>query len=336
MREKNSHNYILLLLVGITMLAAISVFFYSNGDSSQSSDELTVRVVLIPKGLNDSNTFWSDVIEGAQMAASERNVELTVLAPSFETEVEVQNRMIEEAIELRPDAIVLAPSDYVKTLPYARKVEETGIKLVILDSVMAEEAGCCVVATDNLKAGYRMGEYIKPYLNEDSVIGIMEHIKGVSTAVEREQGLLEALGAYRDKIVDVRYCDSSNDKSYEETKAMLTENPDINVIFGLNEDSASGAARAVRDMGLGGEVDMVGFDSSLEEIQFLESGVFDAIVVQRPLNMGYLGVSMAYQAARSMEVPKVVESGSVLITKETIYTEENQKLLFPFRETDEE
>lgn len=336
MREKNSHNYILLLLVGITMLAAISVFFYSNGDSSQSNDELTVRVVLIPKGLNDSNTFWSDVIEGAQMAASERNVELTVLAPSFETEVEVQNRMIEEAIELRPDAIVLAPSDYVKTLPYARKVEETGIKLVILDSVMAEEAGCCVVATDNLKAGYRMGEYIKPYLNEDSVIGIMEHIKGVSTAVEREQGLLEALGTYRDKIVDVRYCDSSNDKSYEETKAMLTENPDINVIFGLNEDSASGAARAVRDMGLGGEVDMVGFDSSLEEIQFLESGVFDAIVVQRPLNMGYLGVSMAYQAARSMEVPKVVESGSVLITKETIYTEENQKLLFPFRETDEE
>lgn len=336
MREKNSHNYILLLLVGITILAAISVFFYSSGDSGQSSDELTVRVVLIPKGLNDSNTFWSDVIEGAQMAASERNVELTVLAPSFETEVEVQNRMIEEAIELRPDAIVLAPSDYVKTLPYARKVEETGIKLVILDSVMAEEAGCCVVATDNLKAGYRMGEYIKPYLNEDSVIGIMEHIKGVSTAVEREQGLLEALGTYRDKIVDVRYCDSSNDKSYEETKAMLTENPDINVIFGLNEDSASGAARAVRDMGLGGEVDMVGFDSSLEEIQFLESGVFDAIVVQRPLNMGYLGVSMAYQAARSMEVPKVVESGSVLITKETIYTEENQKLLFPFRETDEE
>ena len=164
----------------------------------------------------------------------------------------------------------------------------------------------------------------------------MEHIKGVSTAVERERGLVEALGEYADHIVDIRYCDSNNDKSYEMTKAMLTENPDINVIFGLNEDSASGAARAVRDMGLGGEIDMVGFDSSLEEIQFLESGVFDAIVVQRPLNMGYLGVSMAYEAARSKEVPKMVESGSVLITKETIYTEENQKLLFPFRETDEE
>lgn len=336
MLERNNHKYILVLIVIVTILAAIGVFYYSSGESEEGSSELLVRIVLIPKGLNDSNTFWSDVIEGAEMAASERNVELTVLAPSFETEVEVQNKMIEEAIEMRPDAIVLAPSDYVKTLPYARKVEETGIKLVILDSVMAEEAGCCVVATDNLKAGYRMGEYMKPYLNEDSVIGIMEHIKGVSTAVEREQGLLEALGTYGDQIVDVRYCDSSNDKSYEETKAMLTENPDINVIFCLNEDSASGAARAVHDMGLGGKVALVGFDSSLEEIQFLESGVFNAIVVQRPLNMGYLGLSMAYQAARSQEVPRTVESGSVLITKETIYTTENQKLLFPFRENDKE
>jgi len=336
MKERNSHKYILLLLVAITIVAALSVFFYSGGESDEGNNELVVRIVLMPKGVNDSNVFWADVIEGAEMAALERNVELAVLAPSFETEIEVQNRMIEEAIEMRPDAIVLAPVDFTKTLPYAKKVEEAGIKLVILDSVMEEEIGCCVVATDNLKAGYRMGEYMKPYLREDSVIGIVEHIKGVSTAVEREQGLRDALGEYEKNIVDIRFGESSYDKSYEQTKEMLTENPDINVIFSLNEDSSAGAARAVRDMGLAEEVSMVGFDSSLEEIQFLESGVFDAIVVQRPVNMGYLGISMAYQAARSQEVPKEVESGSVLITKETIYTEENQKLLFPFRENDKE
>ncbi len=336
MKEKDNHKYILLLIVAVTILAALSVFYYSGRENAEGNNELLVRIVLLPKGVNDSNVFWADVVEGAQMAAQERNVELTVLAPAFETEIDVQNRMIEEAIEMRPDAIVLAPCDYTKTVPYAKKVEEAGIKLVILDSVMEEEAGCCMVSTDNLKAGYRMGSYMKPYLNEESVIGIVEHIRGVSTAVEREQGLRNALGEYGSKIVDIRYGESSYDKSYEQTKAMLTENPDINVIFGLNEDSSAGAARAVRDMGLGGQIKMVGFDSSLEEIQFLESGVFDAIVVQRPVNMGYLGISVAYQAARSQEVPAEVESGSVLITKDTIYTEENQKLLFPFRESDAE
>ncbi len=336
MKNKHNHNHILFWLVAVTILAAISVFFYSSGESDEGGDELLVRIVLIPKGMDDANAFWSDVIEGAEMAALEKNVELTILAPSSETEIEMQNRMIEEAIEMRPDAIVLAPGDYTRTLPYAKKVEEVGIKLVVLDSVMEEEVGCCLVATDNLKAGYQMGAYMKPFLKEDSVIGIIGHVKGVSTAVEREKGIRDALGEFESRISDIRFCDSNYDKAYAQTREMLAENPDMNVIFGLNEYSAAGAARAVRDMGLGGEVDMVGFDSSLEEIQFLESGVFDAIVVQRPLNMGYLGVSMAYQAARSQEVPKVVESGSVLITKETIYTEENQKLLFPFREADEE
>lgn len=335
-KGRRNHKYILLMLVLATIFVAFGVFFYSEGEDSTGNDELVVRIVLIPKGFDAANTFWSDIIEGAEMAAKERNVELTLLGPSMETEIEMQNSFIEEAIAIRPDAIVLAPCDYTRTLPYARAVEKAGIKLVILDSVMEEEAGCALVATDNLKAGYQMGAYMKERLDENSVIGIIGHVKGVSTAVEREQGIRNALGEYESKIVDVRFCDSNYDKAYEQTKEMLAQNPDINVIFGLNEYSAAGAARAVRDMGLGGAVNMVGFDSSIEEIQFLESGVFDAIVVQRPVNMGYLGVAMAYQAARSKEVPKVVESGSVLITKETIYTAENQKLLFPFRENSEE
>lgn len=336
MREAQNRRYILLLILPVTLLAALAVLFYSGGESGVGSEERALRIVLIPKGFDTANAFWSDVIEGAEMAAQERNVELTLLGTTTETEIEIQNSLIEEAIKMRPDAIVLAPGDYTRTLPYARAVEEAGIDLVILDSVMEEEAGCCLVATDNLKAGYQMGAYMKERLDEDSVIGMIGHVKGVSTAVEREQGIREALGEYADRIKEIRFCDSNYDKAYELTREMLTENPDINVLFGLNEYSAAGAARAVRDMDLSGVVSMVGFDSSLEEIQFLESGVFDALVVQRPLNMGYLSLVMACQAAKGQGVPRVVESGSVLITKETLYTVENQKLLFPFREKDEE
>lgn len=336
MKENRSHKYFLLFIVIVTILAAISVFFYSGGESDKSTDELVVRIVFLPKGTDDANAFWTDVIEGAQMAASERNIDLTVLAPSSETEIALQNEMIEEAVKMRPDAIVLAPIGYQKTIPYAKKIEEAGIKLVILDSVMEEKMGCCVVATDNLAAGRKMGVYMKEHLNENSVIGVVGHFQETSTAVDREIGIREGLGEYVENIVDVKYCNSNFKKAYAMTKEMLTEHPDINVIFGLNEYSATGAARAVWDMGLGGRIHMVGFDSSPEEVQFLERGVFDAIVVQKPLNMGYLGIVTAYQAALNQEVPETVESGSVLITKETIYTEENQKLLFPFYENNED
>ena len=75
---------------------------------------------------------------------------------------------------------------------------------------------------------------------------------------------------------------------------------------------------------------MVGFDSSIEEIQYLESGIFEAIVVQKPFNMGYLGVEQAINVLTNREVEHDVDSGSEMITQENLYEEENQRLLYPF------
>ena len=111
---------------------------------------------------------------------------------------------------------------------------------------------------------------------------------------------------------------------------MLAEYPDMNMIAGLNEYSSVGAAKAVKDMGLADQIRMVGFDSSIEEIQLLEEGIFDAIVIQKAFNMGYLTIEKAILAAKGEPIPEQVDSGSELVTKENMYTEENQKLLFPF------
>ena len=74
---------------------------------------------------------------------------------------------------------------------------------------------------------------------------------------------------------------------------------------------------------------MGSIDSSIEQIQFLESGVFDALVVQKPFNMGYLSVETAVDVTRGRKTETSIDSGSELITKENMYTQENQKLLFP-------
>ena len=67
---------------------------------------------------------------------------------------------------------------------------------------------------------------------------------------------------------------------------MISEHPEVNAIAGLNEYSAVGAARAVKDLGMEDQIVMVGFDSSNEEIQLLEAGIFEGIVIQKPFNMG--------------------------------------------------
>ncbi len=288
------------------------------------------EIVLVSKVIDSSNDFWSAFLQGAEMAAKEYGVSLTVMGPNAETKYEEQGAMIEKAIGQKPDAIALVPSSFTETQKYAKKIEDAGIPLVLADSVMEEEMGACVVATDNIEASRKMGQYVAENFESISSIGIVGHVKGVSTAIEREQGVRDGLGKLESKVVDVVFCDSDYRKAYLVTKEMLEKHPDINVIVGLNEYSSVGAARAVNDLGLKDAVRMIGFDSSIKEVEYLEDGTFEAIVVQKPLNMGYLCIEKTIQLLEKEKIPEVVDSGSVLITKDTMYTEENQKLLFPF------
>ena len=189
--------------------------------------------------------------------------------------------------------------------------------------------GSCIVATDNVEAGRKMGDFIKENAGDIRGIGVVGHVQGSSTATEREMGLRNGLEEYEDKIVDVVFCDSNYNKAYKITKEMLEKYPEINVLAGLNEYSSVGAARAVIDLGLEGKIFMVGFDSSIKEVDFLESGIFQAIVVQKPLNMGYLAIENTIKLLENEMLPQYIDSGSAIITKETMYMPENQKLLFP-------
>ena len=311
-------------------LCALLLVVFVLGISFAKEGKEEKEVIFISKTIDESVGFWDSMVNGANMAAKEYGVNLAVMGPEAETEYEEQGKLIREAIALKPDAIVLAPSSYTETVQYAKEIEDANIELVLVDSLMAETMGRCVVATDNVEAGRKMGDYIQENFSENVSIGVVGHVKGSSTAVEREAGLREGLGELEKQIAEVVFCDSDYTKAYQVTKEMLQKNPDINVIAGLNEYSSVGAAQAVVELDLENKIFMVGFDSSLKEVEYLEAEVFDAIVVQKPLNMGYLAVENTVKLLQNKEIPQDIDSGSALITKDTMYSPENQKLLFPF------
>lgn len=313
-------------LLALAAMAAGLVFW-----QRQTAYSGQTEIVLIQKALDDTD-FWTSITQGGEMAAVEYDAALTVTGPAREQDIALQNEMILEAISQQPDAIVLAPGSSGDTLPFARKIEEAGIALILLDSTMEEEAGTAVVATDNFQLGYKMGNYMKQFVEEDTVIGIVGHVEGSSTALGREAGFRAGLGEAESQVAEVVFCDSVTEKASELTRELLEKYPDMNMIVGLNEYSAVGAARAVLELGLSDQICMAGIDSSVEQIQLLEAGVYEALAIQKPFNMGYLGVEAAVRTARGEKVEENIDSGSELITKENMYTEENQKLLFPVSE----
>lgn len=320
-------------MLGVFLVIIAGVFVVSSIVLGVKTNK-RMEVIFISKNVDDSD-FWSSLVAGARMAAEEYNIKLTVDAPEQEENYTEQNELIRKAIKQKPDAIALAPSDYAKSAEAAQEITDHGIKLVLIDSIVKGEPADAIVATDNYKAGMTMGKWVTRECKEVCQIGIISHVKGSSTAIEREKGLRDGLGSLEKDIAQVVYSNSNYSQAYDVTKTLLLEHPEINVLAGLNEYSTVGAARAIKDMGLSHKVKIIGFDNSIEEIELLESDIVDGLVIQKSFDMGYLGIQTVAKLVNGEQVNSIdIDSGSKLILKENIYTDENQKLLFPFQTTE--
>ena len=113
---------------------------------------------------------------------------------------------------------------------------------------------------------------------------------------------------------------------------LLRAHPEINVVVGFNEPTAVGAAQAVDRLGLGGTVDVVGFDSNVETVDLMQTGVVSALIVQNPYAMGYLGVEAACDlfGGETFDPEALLDTATQIVTRENMFSLEGQKALFPF------
>ena len=317
-----------IIIIAVLMAALLVIFTGLLTPEATQTQECSM--IYIPKIKDDANDFWTELISGCQMAAEEYNSELEIMAPAKEEDIEEQNQLLREAIEKKPDAILFSPSSMSASDERLKEAKDQGIRITYIDSYTEEEIQDLTVATDNVEAGRMLGKYARTLLNKDSKIAIVSHVKGVSTAVEREQGFREGLGDYADNIVDVVYCNSLYEKSYELTNELMEKYPDLELIAGMNEYSAVGVGRAVCDAQAKDQIAVVGVDCSQEAINLMEMGVYKGIIVQKAFRMGYMAVEETIHMYNGDAVEKNIDSGCELVTPENMYDSDIERLIFPF------
>lgn len=293
-------------------------------------EERRMSLVYIPKVEDSTNDFWKTLILGTKMAAKEYNADIEIKAPTEENDIERQNELLKEAISEEPDAILFSPSSFTESNDLLKEAKEKGIRISFIDSYTEEKVQDLTVATDNLEAGEKLGKFAATLLGPDDQIAIVAHVKGVSTAVEREEGFRKGLGDLAKNIVEVVYCDSQYEKSRKLTQELMEKYPNLKMVAGMNEYSSVGAARAVKAAGAKDRIQVVGVDSSQEAVQLMENGVFKGLVVQKAFKMGYIGVKETILMLRGKSYEKDINSGCELVTPDNMYDSEIEKLLFPF------
>ena len=299
-------------IITVAILMAAAVVIFAGILKPEATQTKKCSLIYIPKIRDNTNDFWTSVISGCKMAAEEYESDLEILAPDKEENIEEQNKLLKKAIEQKPDAILFSPSSMDASDELLKEAKEKGIRITYIDSYTKEELQDLTVATDNVNAGRMLGEYARKLIDKDSKIAIVSHVKGVSTAVEREQGFREGLGDYADKIVDIVYCNSLYEKSYELAQELMRKYPDLELIAGMNEYSA------------------VGVVCSQEAINLMEMGVYKGIIVQKAFRMGYIGVEETIHMLNGDAVEKNIDSGCELVTPENMYNSDIERLIFPF------
>lgn len=312
------------------LILTINLLFCSCTQKQKLNDndkKRTVAVIVKTK----SGDYWDSVKMGTDIAAKEFNINVEFMAPDDEEDIDAQIKFISKSIDKKVDAIVVAPSDYMALVDIVQRAIEHKIPVITIDSELNTDAVNCLISTDNFEAGKRAGEKLVQINGEYSKVAIMGFVKGNPNGDKREEGFLKAISKYPDiEVVAKRYCSSNSTLATILTKNILSQDNRIDAIIALNSTSAEGVAQAIDELDLSGKVKIIAFDNTLREINYIEKGIIQSIIIQNPLSMGYLGIKYANSIIDGKKIPKKVNIDSKVIDKENMYSPENQKLLFPF------
>lgn len=287
----------------------------SNENQQEESKKLTIAV--IPKALDSE--FWLDLKKGAEKAAQENNVELIVLAPDKESNVEQQFRIIEDMIQRKVDALLVAPCDSSGVVPFIEKANESNIPVFTIDTNADGGKIVSFIGTDNFLGGKLAGERVIKLLNGKGKVGLILGVPGQQTMRDRADGFKEALkAAPKIELVAEQPANSERALAMTVMENILQAHPDINAVFAASTLMAMGALEAVEAAGKLGQVKVIGFDSQKESLEAIKAGKLDSLVAQNPFNMGYLGVKAAVDYLNGKEVPNRIDTGTELVTIENV------------------
>ena len=290
-------------------------------------------IAVIAKAVNSD--FWHNVNNGVLSAATEYNVTVTFEGPENEENYYAQNSLIENAVKNGADAIVLSAIDYNNSVDTVNAAVREGVKVIAFDSDVNSDAVSLFIGTDNIAAGKEAGKAAVDGFSADSeiIIGLVNYNANTDNGNQREKGFREYIGTVSNARIAASVTAESNEESATAAaEKLLKQNPRINVIVGFNEWMTLGVGNAVKNLGLSKKVRSVGFDSNLISVGMLETGEMDALIVQNPFAIGYLGVEKAAALISGESLPsREIYTDVTTVTKENIFDNDIQKILFRFQ-----
>ena len=264
----------------------------------------------------ETNPFFVKMKEGATAEAKAQGAKLLTGAGKTDGDNAGQIAAMENMIAAGAKTILITPSDSKAIIPAIKKAQAKGVMVIALDSPTDPQEGTdALFATDNYKAGVLIGEYAKTSMavraaGKPVKIATLDLFPGHPVGAQRHNGFLKGFvlasnDAKNNELAKpaevVCMADSFGDRAKGQTamENCLQKNPDINLVYTINEPAAAGAFNALQKSGKAKDVLIVSVDGGCEGIRDLAAGKIAATSQQYPLKMAAMGVAAGIEYAKT-------------------------------------
>jgi fructose transport system substrate-binding protein len=294
-----------------------------------------VSACLITK--TDTNPFFVKMREGALAKAEELGVALKTYAGKIDGDHESQVAAIETCIADGAKGILITASDTKAIVDSVQAARDAGILVIALDTPLDPiDAADATFATDNFEAGRLIGAWAAATLGAEAAnakIAMLDlAISQPSVDVLRDQGFLTGFGIdtvdiskWGDetdpRIVGNEVTAGNEEGGLKAMEALLAKDPDINVVYTINEPSAAGAYEALKAVGKEGSTLIVSVDGGCPGVQNVKDGVIGATSQQYPLLMASLGIEAIAKFAADGSKPAPTEGKTFFDTGVALVTD---------------
>jgi ribose transport system substrate-binding protein len=314
-------------------LVCLALVVGCGGDDESSSDESSASggggknysMTLIAGVKGDE--FYITMNCGAQEAAKAAGAKIDFQGPD-QFDAAQQTPIVNSVTAKKPDAVLVAPTDTKALYAPIKQLADGGSKVVLVDTTLEKpDMAVSQIASDNLEGGREAGRTLLKLIGGKGKVLVVNVKPGISTTDARGKGFEEAVkGKPGVEYLGQEYSNDDPAKASSIVTATLAKHPDLKGIFGANLFSAEGAAAGLRQAGKLGDVKIVGFDAGPKQVKDLEDGTVQALIAQKPADIGSQGVEQAFNALEGKPTTKKIGTESTTITKDTL--SENQDALY--------
>ncbi|MEO6972328.1 MAG: sugar ABC transporter substrate-binding protein [Rhodoferax sp.] len=276
----------------------------------------------------DTNPYFVKMKDGATAEAAKLGAKLLTAAGRMDGDNAGQVTAIENMVAAGAKTILITPSDAKAIIPSIQKAQAKGVMFISLDSPTDPmSATNALFATNNYTAGELIGQYAKAAMAGKPVkIATLDLFPGNPVGAQRHNGFMKGFGmtaadAKSNELsanpAIVCSADSYGDQAKGQTgmENCLQKDPDINLVYTINEPAAAGAYQALKAAGKEKGVLIVSVDGGCRGVENVKAGVIAATSQQYPLKMAAMGVEAGVNYAKTgKKVQGYTDTGVNLIT----------------------